>query len=54
MTVDFAIDEVTGVLDNPIRREIEDVAKKWAWSFQLLSAKQKDELPLSSEMFFEP
>ncbi|MGI6777845.1 MAG: nickel-dependent lactate racemase [Acetivibrionales bacterium] len=49
MTVDFANDEVTGVLDNPIRKEIEDVAKKVGLEFSTnLVLNKQDEVAFIS------
>jgi len=45
MTVDFSIEEITGVLDNPIRKEIEDVAKRVGLEFSInLVLNRQDEV----------
>jgi lactate racemase len=44
-TVDFAINEITGVLDNPIRKEMENVAKKVGLDFSInIVLSEKEEI----------
>jgi len=45
LTVDYSINEITGVLDNPIRQEIEDVARKVGLDFSInLVLNEKEEI----------
>lgn len=45
LTVNFATQEITGVLDNPIRREMEDVARAVGLNFSInLVLNEKDEV----------